>query len=130
MDFNFALVYGTTKGQQSQERPEMNGTRQLLVCANEVNVLSEYIQIINRNIKAPLDVSSEVGLDENSEKTKYMKVSRHQKEGQSHNLMTENKTLENVTKVICLGMTVTNKNYIHKDTKEQIKFGECLLPSV
>jgi hypothetical protein len=43
-----------------------------------------------------LKASKEVGLEVNTEKTKYMRVSRHQNVGKNHNLLIANRSFENV----------------------------------
>jgi hypothetical protein len=45
-----------------------------------------------------IDASNEVGLKVNTEKTKYMLLSRHQNTGQSHDIKIANKCFENVAK--------------------------------
>jgi hypothetical protein len=61
---------------------------------------------------ALLDASKKVHVEVNTEKTKYMFMSRHQTIGQNHCII--NKSFENVTKLKYLEMIVTNQNYIHK----------------
>jgi hypothetical protein len=109
--FKSALRCAITKVQGNYEGLEVNGTHQLLVCADDVNLLGGNISSIKRGTEA----SREVGLEVNTEKTKYMIVSRHQNVGQNHNLLVANKPFESVEKFKYLGTTITNENYVHEE---------------
>jgi hypothetical protein len=54
---------------------KLNGTRQLLAYADDVNLLGGNIYTINKNTETLIVASEEVGLEANIEKTKYMLVS-------------------------------------------------------
>jgi hypothetical protein len=56
---------------------KLNGTHQLLVYAADVNILSDNTDTIKKNTQTLIDTNKEVGLEVNTEKTKYMSMSRH-----------------------------------------------------
>jgi hypothetical protein len=61
---------------------KLNGTHQLLVYADYVNLLRDNIDAIKKNIEVLTNTSKEVHLEVNVEKTKYMLIFRHQNAGQ------------------------------------------------
>jgi hypothetical protein len=63
---------------------KLNGTHQLLVYADDVHLLGDNIDTIKKNTQTLIDASKEVGLEVNTEKTKYMLLSRHQNAVQNH----------------------------------------------
>jgi hypothetical protein len=81
--FNFALEYAIRKVHENQVELKLNGTHQLLAYADDVNLLGDNIDTINKNTQTLIDASKEVGLEVNVEKTKYMLVSRDQNAGQN-----------------------------------------------
>jgi hypothetical protein len=61
--FNFAK-YAIRKVQKNQVGLKWNGTYQLLVYANDVNLVGDNINTIKKNTQTLNDVSKDVGLEE------------------------------------------------------------------
>jgi hypothetical protein len=79
--FNFALEYAIRKVQENQVELKLNGTRQLLAYADDVNLLEDNTDTIKKSMETLINASKKVGLEINVEKTKYMLLSRHQNVG-------------------------------------------------
>jgi len=55
---------------------KLHGTQQILVYAEDVNILGGSIYTIKKNAQALVVASMEIGLEANADKTKYMLMSR------------------------------------------------------
>jgi hypothetical protein len=78
---------------------------------DDINILGENIDTIQKNTGALLDAGKEVGLEVNSEKTKYMLMSR-KKAGKKHSIKIVNKSFEGVAKFKYMGTTL-NRSKLH-----------------
>jgi hypothetical protein len=72
---------------------KLNGTHQLLVYADGVNLLGDYIHVLLNTVKINRNLTGhrkEVGLEVNREKTKYMFLSLQQNAGHNYEIKVAN----------------------------------------
>jgi hypothetical protein len=69
---NFTLDYAIRRVQVNKEGLKLNGTRQLLVYADDDNILCGHIYTIKKNAEVLVVASKETGLEVNAGKTQHM----------------------------------------------------------
>jgi sorting nexin-29 len=128
--FNFALEYAIRKVQENQVGLKLNGTYELLVYADDMNLLGDNINTISKNTGTVIDTNKEVGLEVNTEKFKYMVLSSHQNSGQNHEIKVADRSFENVAQLKYLGTIVTKENLTQEEIKRSVNSGNACYHSV
>jgi hypothetical protein len=109
---------------------KLNGTHQLLAKTNDVNLLWNNIDTIQKNIETVIDSITKVGLEINVEKTMHMLLSCQQIVCQNRDIKIANRSFENVSQFKYLGTTVTNQNLIQEEIKKTSNSGNTFYHSV
>jgi len=65
---------------------KLNGTHQLLACADDVNILGGSIHTLKENAEALVAATRESGLEVSADKTKYMVMSGEQNAERIHSV--------------------------------------------
>jgi hypothetical protein len=109
---------------------KLSGTHQILLYADDVNILGGSVHAVKEKAEALIVASKETGLEVNVDKTKYMVMSRDQNVGRSQNMKINNRSFERVRELKYLGTTLTNQNSILEEIKNRLKSGNACHHSV
>jgi hypothetical protein len=72
--FNFALEYAIRRVQENQEGLKLDGTHRLLTYDDDINIVGENTDTIQKNKEALLHASKELDLEVDPKRNKYVSV--------------------------------------------------------
>jgi len=108
------LDYAIRRVQVNQDGLKLNGTHQLLVYADDVNILGGSVYTVKENAEALVVASKEIGLEVNADKTKYIVMSRDQNAGRSHSIKIYNNSFARAEEFKYLETNLTIKILFRK----------------
>ena len=73
--FNIAVEQAIRRVQVNQDGLQLNGTQQLLVYADDVNIFGGSVHTVKENAESSVVAGEEISLGMNADKTKYMVMS-------------------------------------------------------
>jgi len=109
---------------------ELNGTLQLLVYGDNVNLVGGRVCTIERNSEASVFTSKEIGLEVDADKSNYIVMTQDQNAGHSHTMKIDNISFERVEEFRYLAATVINQNSIQEEIKRRLKSENACYHSV
>jgi hypothetical protein len=127
---SFQAKYVAINGMYTLSRWEFDPFILINFYAYDTNLLGGSINTIKENTETLLEANRDIGLEINTEKTKYMIMSRYPNSGQNQNIRTANESFENVAKFKYLGTTLINQNDIHDEIKSRLNSGNACYYSV
>ena len=130
MLFNFALEYVIKRVQENEDVLKLNGTHQLVVYADDVNILGGSVHTIKENTETLVVASKEIGLEVNADKTMYVVMSRDQNARRRHNIRMDNISFERVEECRYLGTSLTHRNSLQEEPKSRLKLGNACCHSM
>jgi hypothetical protein len=120
--FNFDIDCAVRSVYVNQESLKLNGTFQLSVYADDVNIFGASAHTVKKPADALNVASKEMGLDVNADKSMYIVTSRDQNAGRSRNMKIHNSSFERMEQFRYLGeKTLTALNYIQEQFKNRLK---------
>jgi len=125
--FSFALEYVIRRVQVNQGSLNLNGTHQLLVYADDVNILRVSVYTIMKNIEALVVVIKEIGLEVNTIKTKLHGHVLISECGTNSLIKIDNSSFEKVVEFKFLGTNLTNQKSIQEEIKGRFKSGNAAI---
>jgi hypothetical protein len=115
--FNFALEYGIRTVRDNQVELKLNRTHQLLVYADDVNLLGDNMASIEKNTEILIGTSK--GGWSRSKRRVYVVLSSPECR-EIHDIKRGNRCFENVEQFRYLGTTITNQNLILGEIKRRL----------
>jgi hypothetical protein len=96
-----------------------------LAYADDVNEVGENIDTIKKNAEPLLDDTTEIGLEVNPEKMKYMLMSQNQEMEEKNSINIADRSFEDVTNFKYLGTTLTDQNCMHKGIRSRLNLSSA-----
>jgi hypothetical protein len=95
-----------------------------------VNELGGSVHTVEGNAEIFLVASKEIGLDVNTDKTKYIVMHRNQNAGRNHSMKFDNSSFERAEGFKYLRKPLTKQNSIKEEIKSRLKSGKACYLSV
>jgi len=126
------LLYITPLGgvQVDRDGLKLSGTNQLLVYADDVNILGPSVHTIKENVEALIVASKGTGLEVNADKTTDIVMSRVQNAGRRNRMKIDNSSFERGGRFKIFGTTFTNQNSTQEEIKSRLNSGNTCYHSV
>jgi hypothetical protein len=102
---------------------KLNGTHQLLLYTDVLNLLGDNIDAIKKNTETLIEGSKEFGQEVNAKKTMYMLLSSHQNAGQNHYIKIANICFENLTYFKYISNDISKSIFDSGGNLEENEFG-------